>query len=335
MTSIKKALLVGIDEYPDPRNRLNSCVNDTMAFRKILTDTYQFSLSDIVLLHNQDATLDNVRRALDSLFRGVTAGDKVVFFESSHGYRMLEDDSMVEVLCLYDKFLEDKELVDRTKNLPSSVLTVVLDACHSGGMEKVFFPGGEASFVRNKVFQPPPDEAAARVGILQQITKFRFFGQKPTSDVGSVVKQFVMPPTLGVPLAKELPEPVLNAVLLAACMADETAAAGSPATNSLSAFTYGLTQMLDPTLPLQSLCDRIIAKVRSLNLQQTPVYWVPPANQLLADETFILMEPTSISGSVSPPPAAAPTPATGGSQDAIAGAIASIVGPHRKRYINS
>ncbi|MDB5770682.1 MAG: hypothetical protein JWM42_1056 [Burkholderia sp.] len=327
----KKAVLVGIDDYPDPRNRLNSCINDTLAFRKILTDIYAFSPSDITLLHNQNATLDNVRRALDALFVGASAGDKLVFYESSHGYRMLEGDTMVEVLCLYDKFFEDKELVDRTKNIPSSVLTVVLDACHAGGMDKVFFPGGEASFVRNKVFQPPHEDAVTRIGVLQQVTKIRFFGQKPTSDIGTVVKQFATPPTLDIPAAKELAEPVLNAALLAACMADETAAAGSPATSSLSAFTFGLTQTLDPSLPLRSLCDRVIAKVKSLNLHQTPVYWVPPANQLLADETFILMEPTS---PAAPPPSPSP-PGAGEPAANVAAAIASIVGSHRKQYIPS
>jgi hypothetical protein len=33
---VQRALLVGIDQYPDPRNNLNSCVADTLAFRDAL-----------------------------------------------------------------------------------------------------------------------------------------------------------------------------------------------------------------------------------------------------------------------------------------------------------
>ena len=80
-----RALLVGIDQYPDPRNNLNSCVNDTLAFRNMLMSSYGFNPADITLLHNRDATLDRVRTALDALCSGVTTGDRIVFFDSSHG----------------------------------------------------------------------------------------------------------------------------------------------------------------------------------------------------------------------------------------------------------
>src|SRR2546423_10055718 len=100
---VKRALLVGLDQYPNPTNNLNSCVADTLAFRdKVLMQTYNFGLDDIQLLHNQDATLANVRQGLDRLFDGTAAGDEIVYFESSHGYRYPKGDTLVEVLCLYD-----------------------------------------------------------------------------------------------------------------------------------------------------------------------------------------------------------------------------------------
>jgi len=102
----------------------------------------------ISLLHNQDATLANVRTGLDALFADAQAGDELVYFESSHGYRYPEGNTMVEVLCLYDGFLEDTEFAQRTLALPANVLTVVLDACHSGGMNKLFFPTGEVQVAR-------------------------------------------------------------------------------------------------------------------------------------------------------------------------------------------
>src|SRR6185369_16807691 len=71
----KRALLVGLNTYPDPRNNLNSCVADTLEFKKLLQTSYGFDPGSIQLLHNQDATLDNVLQGLDNLFGGAQAGD--------------------------------------------------------------------------------------------------------------------------------------------------------------------------------------------------------------------------------------------------------------------
>src|SRR5690349_8637365 len=117
----KRALLVGIDIYPDPHNNLNSCVADTLAFKRLLQQYYGFDSTAIQLLHNQNATVANVQEGLDALFDRVVSGDYVVYFESSHGYRYPEGDTMTEVLCLYDGFLKDSEFVQRTRSLPPGV----------------------------------------------------------------------------------------------------------------------------------------------------------------------------------------------------------------------
>ena len=187
---VQRALLVGIDQYPDPRNNLNSCIADTLAFRDILMAAYGVPQGDITLLHNQAATLDNVRSALDALLNGVRDGEKVVYFESSHGYRYPKGDTMVEVLCLYDAFLEDTELVNRSQAAPGDCLTVITDSCHSGGLNKLFFPPTGTSVARAKVWQPPEDRAAIDVATSRQVSAFKFFGRAATSEVGAVAKEF-------------------------------------------------------------------------------------------------------------------------------------------------
>jgi Caspase domain len=293
MTATKRALLVGIDEYPDPRNRLNSCIADTLAFRQMLLTTYGFDLNNITLLHNSAATLANVRTALDTLFAGVGAGDHIIYFESSHGYRYVDGSTMVEVLCLYDGFLHDTELVQRTKPLAPDTLTVVADACHAGGLNKLFFlPGGPVA-ARAKVFQPPVDDAVVNAALLQQVSSFKFFGRRPTGDVGAVAKNFA-PDFPNIPLAKDVGEGELelNGALFAACMADQTAAAGSPPTGNLSAFTWAVTkEAIDKSISLSELNSRVNARLRPLNLGQTPIVEVPVAHQEVAQETFITMEP--------------------------------------------
>jgi hypothetical protein len=284
-------LLVGIDQYPDPRNNLNSCVADTLAFRdQVLMQAYGFDLADIQLLHNQDATLANVRAGLDQLFTGASAGDEIVYFESSHGYRYPKGDTLVEVLCLYDAFLEDTEFATRTQKLPPDVLTVVLDACHSGGMDKVYFPPSGTAVARAKVYRPDNDQEQRYAQLLQQVTKFKFFGRNPTL----VAKAFVVQAE-NVPTPKELEEGQveLNGALFAACTADQTAAAGSLATNNLSAFTFALIDQLDSKISLNALASKVKDRLEELNMRQTPVAEVPVAHQELMAETFITMKPAT------------------------------------------
>lgn len=300
----QRALLVGIDNYPDPRNNLNSCIADTLAFKGLLQGSYGFDSSSIQLLHNQDATLANVSAGLDALFSGAQAGDQLVYFESSHGYRYPDGDTMVEVLCLYDGFLKDTELAGRTQGLPPDVLTVVLDACHSGGMNKMFFPGGDVQVARVKVWQPAPDVAARDSQLYSQVTKFKFFGRSATGDSGAVAKNFIVDPA-GVPAPKDLGEAAvdLNAALFAACRADQTAAAGSPPTNNLSAFTYGLVTEADTSISLSDLNARVGARLQQLNMEQTPLAEAPVLHPELLTETFITM--LAPSGGAAP---TAPTP---------------------------
>jgi hypothetical protein len=291
----RRALLVGLDQYPDPRNNLNSCVADTLAFRDLLHG-YGFDDSNIRLLHNSNATLANVRSGLDWLVAGASADDRLVFFDSSHGYRYPQDGTMREVICLYDAFLEDQELSSRTQMLPQGMLTVILDACHSGGMDKMFFPGDAPMVARAKVFQPDPIRAQRDAQAITQVTSFKSFGRAATSDAAAVVKDFTaLPATTNVlPAAKDIHEGEveLNGVLLAACLADQTAAAGSPPTNNLSAFTYGLTGSISqtPGVSNNQLIDDATQRLAALRMHQTPRIAVPTDQPQLADEAFINLQ---------------------------------------------
>jgi hypothetical protein len=297
----QRALLVGIDQYPNPQNNLNSCVADTLAFKnRVLQDRYGFDPANVQLLHNQAATLANVRQALGTLFQGVGADDEIVYFESSHGYRYPKGDTMVEVLCLYDAFMEDQELVKLTQPLPPGVLTVVLDACHSGGMEKLFFPPDGPAVARAKVFRQDPIQAAIETQLLQQVTRFKFFGRAETTDTGAVAKAFSNPGS--VPRMKDIGEGQLelNGALFAACKAEETAAAGSPATNNLSAFTFGLIDQLDSTISLNQLCQQVVTRLKQLNMRQTPTAEAPVTHQEFLSETFVTMRPAADGGMPGP-----------------------------------
>jgi hypothetical protein len=293
-----RALLVGLDEYPDPINNLNSCVKDTYAFRDVL-GRYEFGDSDVKLLHNRDATLATVQNGLDWLFDGAQAGDRRVFYESSHGYRYVKNGVMVEVLCLYDAFLEDTELSERTQNIPDGVLTVVLDACHSGGMDKIYVVDGMSRITRTKVFHPSAEELRAKAFSVDSnalsTTPIKFFGQAVSDNAQQLWKNFTVDLALEGPAAKEFPVPdvEINAVLLTACRADETAAAGSDATDGLSAFTFALRDQLDPSITANALCDRTVSRLKALGMTQTPTIFAPSTQQFLLADTFIAEQPVT------------------------------------------
>lgn len=186
----KRALLIGIDTYPDPRNNLNSCVADTVRFQGLLQTYYGFKPQDIAVLRNTAATVVNARTGLTRLFSGIRTGDQVVFFQSSHGYRYVQGTTYTEVLCLYDAFLADTELVQLSGQTPPGTFTCVIDACHSAGLDKLFFAPNGLYAARAKVWQPPLDQAATDIAALSRATAFKGFGRAATSDTGAVAKLF-------------------------------------------------------------------------------------------------------------------------------------------------
>ncbi|MGW6838914.1 caspase family protein [Streptomyces sp. NPDC054949] len=287
-----RALLIGIDEYPDPLNNLNSCVADTVAFTGLL-GRLGFDDSGIRVLHNADATLAATRDGLDWLTDDAQDGDRLVFFQSSHGYRYLKGDVMTEVLCAYDEFLEDTELADRTSLLPTGILTVVLDSCHSGGMEKALFLKGMPQSVRTKVFIPPREKLLERAKSLAAAHALKPFGRTTLRNEASLARNMAHVPHKAPPAKGAISGGnELNALLLTACQADQTAAAGSAATNWLSAFTYALTVEMDNSISVSALRDRAMARIEALNMSQTPCVFAPSQQEYLLAETFISRQQT-------------------------------------------
>jgi metacaspase-1 len=136
----RRALCVGINDYPYAGNDLNGCVNDAKAWAEILTKNFNFTTSDVKLLLDKQATKKNTLDALKKLLTGASAGDHLVFTNSSHGSYIADksgdEEKYDEIVCPYD--IDDNEIVDDDfrkmfANLPKGVsLTVILDNCFSG-----------------------------------------------------------------------------------------------------------------------------------------------------------------------------------------------------------
>ena len=135
----KKALCVGINDYPIDGADLKGCVNDANAWASLLVDHFDVARGDVKMLLDADATKANILSGLKDLLAGAGYGDVLVFTNSSHGSQIPDtsgDEAYDEVMCPYDirdNAVSDDELRELFTGLPRGVrLSVISDSCHSG-----------------------------------------------------------------------------------------------------------------------------------------------------------------------------------------------------------
>ncbi|MFZ4596538.1 MAG: caspase family protein, partial [Verrucomicrobiaceae bacterium] len=158
----KKALLIGINEYENPANNLEGCVNDVCEMSAVLQEC-GFGADDIRIVLNDRATTAGIKERMEWLLDGAREDDTRFLFYSGHGAQMpgyggddIPED-VDECLVPYDfGWTADTAVVDDWffelySNLPYTVhFGVMLDCCHSGGMAR---DGG----ARVRGLNPPDD----------------------------------------------------------------------------------------------------------------------------------------------------------------------------------
>lgn len=166
----RKAFLVGINRYPDPRNNLKGCVNDILLMSKTLREEYGFEGRNVRLLTDERATTANIRKGLEGLVREASPGDVLVFHYSGHGTQVRDvhgdelSDGLDEIICPYDLDWDspftDDDMARICAGVPKgALLTVILDCCHSGtGLRNFLRPDLP---IRHK-FLPAPAEVRHR-----------------------------------------------------------------------------------------------------------------------------------------------------------------------------
>lgn len=146
----KKALLVGINDYPNPDNRLYGCENDVFLMSAFLQES-GYKENNIRLLLNKRATAFAVKERLDWLMDGAGKGEQRIFFYSGHGAQVpsygesYELDHLDECLVTYDFDFDDPKetsLIDDEfykfySQLDYDVdFRAIFDCCHSGGLDR-------------------------------------------------------------------------------------------------------------------------------------------------------------------------------------------------------
>jgi metacaspase-1 len=148
---MKKAVCIGINNYPGFFNDLKGCVNDA----KDWSGWLQGLGFEVSLMLDSQATRANVKAALQGLIHATNAGDIAVLTYSGHGTQVVESgsdegDPYDEAICLYDGNVIDDELRIILQGIhPQATLVVISDSCFSGSVTRI---AGEKAVPR---FIPP------------------------------------------------------------------------------------------------------------------------------------------------------------------------------------
>ena len=147
-----KALLVGINAYPNPSNNLRGCINDIVDMEYFIASKNKiYPKENIRTLTDSRATKKGILTALNWLLLGASAGDQLLFQYSGHGAQLpsssptIEKDGLDEIICPYDfrgeaaaeTAISDKEFASIFAKIPQGVHFVwISDSCHSEDLSR-------------------------------------------------------------------------------------------------------------------------------------------------------------------------------------------------------
>lgn len=144
----RRALLIGINNYPVPEDRLEGCVNDVFLMSSVLQES-GFDPEDIRVVLDDRATADGIMSRLHWLLDGVRDKDERVLFYSGHGAQIPgynvkgEPDHVDECLVPHDfdwspsRAILDKQFCEMYSQLPyGCYFMAMFDCCHSGGLTR-------------------------------------------------------------------------------------------------------------------------------------------------------------------------------------------------------
>jgi len=273
-----KALLVGINKYPDPRNELRGCVNDILEMEHFIAEANKvYPKKNIKKLTNKDATKKEIITQLKWLIEDAEAGDQLLFHYSGHGaqaptkFNSLEKDGLDEIICPYDydgtnnTSLRDKEFAQLFAGIPKGVHFVwISDSCHAEDLSRDPFKVDEEDFNANN-------------------THYRFFTGLQHYEVGVNEEEQKSDITIeGIaPIIKPL-----NGALLSACQSHELSADTYINKRFIGAFTHYLIENLNKYSGNKNM--RSIVGLVNKDLEKNGYDQNPQSEGLLENKFFFL-----------------------------------------------
>ena len=254
-----KALLVGINQYPDPRNELRGCINDINDMFNFITQINPvYQKEQVRTLTNRQANKKGIVENLNWLLSDLQAGDQILFHYSGHGAQMptehpaLEKDGHDEIICPYDfdwtagTTLRDKEFAEIFKAIPNGVHFVwISDSCHAEDLS------------RDPIVAPMP------LSNNDYPNRYRFIN-RPANLMSTVSSMSFNEASINKPL---------NGALLSACASDQLSADAYIDNRYNGAFTHYLLKNLKvhaKQLPMNELIQLVNKDLAKNGYDQVP-----------------------------------------------------------------
>lgn len=143
---MKKALIIGINQYPNP-NKLKWCVNDALCLNDLLLLNENFTHNfDTKLLLDSEATKDSILENIKKLYKN--HDDVSLLYFSGHGYDDKNDGGLISV---DDKKITFKEIMRYIELANTKYNIVILDCCFAGKIGNDFYIGDKTVLSENTV----------------------------------------------------------------------------------------------------------------------------------------------------------------------------------------
>jgi len=134
------AVIIGVNKYEHVKP-LDYCVADATSIESLLIENFDFNPDNVLMLTNQEATLQGIRNAFAKIMKEAGKDDRVLIYFAGHGFTEdLPDGGEIGYLVPVDGKKEDAYLTClpmeelRTVSQRSSARQVMflVDACHGG-----------------------------------------------------------------------------------------------------------------------------------------------------------------------------------------------------------
>jgi len=248
---MKKALLIGIDEYSNPALNLSGCVSDVEGIESQLHKRGYGTMR----LTNKSAHKFGIQYAIQNFLKMSKDEDELIVFYAGHGSQVKDEsgdekDSMDETICPSDhpNMLKDDELYELFIKKPKGAkLTVIFDCCHSGTAYREVSDKEKDRFVK-------PKETGKKIRTIKERT-------------------FDIP----------------NSIFISACSDDETAKEINVDGVVRGAFSYALEQVLNGGADMSdyaSIVYEVTKFMEEKGINQTPEVHVSATIEESVDSTL-------------------------------------------------
>ena len=270
-----KALLVGINAYPNPNNNLRGCINDIVDMEYFIASKNKvYPKEDIRTLTDSKATKKGILNQLNWLLLGANAGDQLLFHYSGHGAQIpshnpaIEKDGLDEIICPYDfrgeaateTAISDKEFASIFAKIPKGVHFVwISDSCHSEDLSR-----------KHEIV-----EANSYSNYDLKDTRFRRFNHKNSTQQTEVIAPVASLGSAAIPL---------HGALLSGCASHQLSADAYINNRFNGAFTHYLIKNL--SLYGEDASMQEIVKYVNIDLMENDYDQNPQSEGLLATKKF-------------------------------------------------